>query len=232
MLAVTLSLGWFSSAYLNGFRKDAELLSGLRSAGGQVHSSARKPQWLWHLFGDLFGDRVNSLILVDSDVSDSQIAELSRFRHLGGLYLDRTAVTDDGLACLSIMTDLVALSLRRTSVTELPSLSHMSKLVELDISFTNVKEVDVTGLDSLATLTLRATQLNDAGLANMSPLPELRSLDIAGAGTNMAITDDGIGHITARKFPKLRLLYLYNCEVSQREVDRLMSEFPGIEIHR
>lgn len=193
----------------------------------------REPEWLWSKFGDDVGRRGATLVLSETDVSDAQVAQLGRLHDLGGLYLDRTAVTNDGLVCLAGMRDLVALSLRRTDVTELPSLSHMEELVDLDLSFTNISAIDLTGLKALQKLNLRATRLDDASLETFPPLPQLTSLDIAGTpGQPMSISDRGIETITPKKYPQLKSIYLYYCAVSDTQVDRLKSEFAGISLHR
>jgi len=198
-----------------------------------VYSTIREPEWLWSQFGEDVARRGASLVLSGTQVSDSQIAQLARLHDLGGLYLDETAVTNDGLVCLAGMHNLVALSLRRTDVTELPSMSHMRELVDLDLSFTKISTIDLTGLHALQNLNLRATGLDDDALQHFPPLQELRSLDIARApGQPMSITDRSIKTITRKKFPKLKAIFLYHCDVSEAELTRIKSEFPGIRLHR
>jgi hypothetical protein len=82
----------------------------------------------------------------------------------------------------------------------------MSKLVELDLSFTDVSYLD-TG--------------------------DLVSLDIAGAPSRPgAVTDRGVVTITREKFPKLTRLYLYETEVSDAAVEELKKRMPGLAVYR
>ena len=228
---VAIVLAWFSVTFTR-YRRESAIFGQIAATGGKAYTVPRKPEWLWQQFGDDVAQRGTSLLLADTDVTDSQIAQLGTLHDLGGLYLERTSVTNEGLVCLAGMRGLVALSLRRTKVTELPSLSHMEQLKDLDISFTTVSHVDLTGLDALESLRLRATRLDDNALEHFPPLPELKSLDIAGApGCPMSISDRGIAHITSDRFPKLNRIYLYRCDVSDVQIDRLQSEFPGIRLH-
>lgn len=227
---VAAGLSWFTMAFLQTYRQESALVEEVARTGGKIYSTSRKPEWLWELFGNEVARSTTSLILTDSQVTDSQIAQLVTLENLGGLYLDRTAISNEALVCLSGMRGLIALSLRRTKVSELPSLSHMKNLADLDVAFTNISMVELTGLDSLQSLNLRATQIGDECLKQLPPLAELTSLDIAGAGERMAISDRGIANITFEKFPKLKTIYLYYCDVSDAEIERLRSEFPGIRI--
>lgn len=186
-------------------------------------------RWLRH---DI-AKKGTSLILSDSDVSDSQIAELGSLSHLGGLYLDRTSVTNKGLVSLKNLDGLVALGLRHTGVTELPLLSHMKQLESLDVSFTKISTIDLTGLESLQSLELRATMISDETVAAFPSLAELLHLDISGmAGREPKVSDKGIRTITKENFPKLKNLYIYDCDISNQELSRLKVEFPKLKVMR
>ncbi|MEM6469133.1 MAG: hypothetical protein AAF802_06150 [Planctomycetota bacterium] len=228
---IAVAIACFYVGCIREYRRDAATVIELEAIGAKTHSNPREPQWLWSTFGTEVGQRCTSIILSGTDVSDEQIVKLQRLRDLQSLYLDKTAVTDDGLTCLSGMEDLVALSLRRTNISKLPSLSHMQNLVDLDVSFTSISNIDLSGLGTLQTLALRSTLLDDASLAKFPPLPELESLDISGTpGQPVLISDRGIETITFEKFPKLKSVYLYDCDVSDAQVDRIRSEFPGVKL--
>jgi Leucine-rich repeat (LRR) protein len=225
-------LCWLSIE-IRRYREDHRVMVDAAESGGTAHFTAREPKWLWSKFGHDIAKKGTSLILSDSDVSDSQIAGLGSLSHLGGLYLDRTPVTNKGLVCLKNLDGLIALGLQRTKVTELPCLSHMKQLVELDLSFSKVSTLDLTGLESLRKLSLRETMISDETVAAFPPLPELSNLDISCMpGRNPRVTDKGIRAITKENFPKLKTLYIYDCGISDREISRLKAEFPMLKIIR
>jgi Leucine-rich repeat (LRR) protein len=109
----------------------------------------------------------------------------------------------------------------------------MKQLVELDLSFSKVSTLDLTGLESLRKLSLRETMISDETVAAFPPLPELSNLDISCMpGRNPRVTDKGIRAITKENFPKLKTLYIYDCGISDREISRLKAEFPMLKIIR
>ena len=231
-LVAAIALAWFCAAY-NRHRNEGQTLDRLESTGGTIHKSTREPEWLWERFGDQIANKGESLILSDTEIGDDELAEIARLSGLGGLYLKRTNVTDKGLASIEDMTDLVALSLRRTSITKAPPVARMARLEHLDLAFTNVDDINTAGLMSLEHLNLRATRITDQTLAKIGTLPDLRTLDIAGApGRPMKITDEGVAHLTKAKLPKLRTIYLYYSEVTDDEIGRLRAAFPGLKVYR
>jgi len=233
MLVVALSAIYFRIEYLDRYREDAVALKRLASSGGSIHKIARKPRWLWEQFGDKLGEKGTSLDFSDTDIGDDQLADISRLSDLGGLYLDRTKITDKGIENIKDMAGLIAVSMRRTSITKLPPLTRLSNLVDLDLAFTDVTEIKTDGLLSLGNLNLRGTQITDQTLAGIGALPNLRTLDIAGSpGTPMMITDKGIDHLTKDKLPKLSKIYLYFTEVTEVGIAQLGAEFPGLQISR
>lgn len=224
---------WFSVAFVERYQRDSQVMNSIVESEGEAHFVERKPEWLWERFGSAVAQKGTSLVLSDVEVTDAQVAELGSLSHLGGLYLDRTAVSNDGLKCLKDLDGLVALSLRRTQISKLPSLSHMKQLVDLDLSFTAISALDLNGLDSLQNLRLRETKINDQTIQSFPPLGELTSLDISGSAKGKPrVSDVGIERINRKNFPKLTTIYLYHCDISDEELSRIQSEFPGIKIHR
>jgi hypothetical protein len=230
LLLVAIAATYFRVAYLDRYREEAEVLSRLESTGGQIHQQHREPRWLWQQFGNEIGKKGYTLILSDMDIGDEELADISQLSELGGLYLERTKVTDKGLDSIKRMSGLIAISLERTSISRWPAMPQLRKLEELDLKFTNVRDFDSTGLVSLKQLGLRGTKIDDDILAGLGPLPNLQSLDIAGRFAEPpTITDEGIAHLTRTKYPKLERIYLYNTGVSDQRVARLKAEFPGLK---
>ena len=232
-LVAALAATIFRVVYVNHYRDEALVLERLKPSGGKIYKSAREPKWLWSQFGDNVGEKGASLVLSDTEVGDDELADIAQLTELGGLYLDRTKITDKGLENIKDMKDLVAISLRRTSITRGPPLSQMAKLVNLDLAFTNVSDIDTSGLLSLENLNLRGTHITDQALVRLGALPNLQTLDIAGSpGIPLKITDDGVAHLTKDKLPKLSKIYLYFTEVTEVGIAQLKAAFPGIVILR
>lgn len=233
LLLAAIAAAYFRVAYLDRYREEAEVLSRLESTGGQIHQQNREPAWLWQQFGDKIGKKGASLVLSDMDIGDEELADTAQLSELGGLYLERTNVTDNGLDSIKQMPGLIAIGLRRTSISTWPATPQLRKLEDLDLGFTDVRSFDSTGLVSLKKLGLRGTKIDDHTLAGLGALPNLESLDIAGSlGEPPNITDDGVAHLTKEKYPKLRRIYLYNTAVSEDAIARLKAEFPGLKVVR
>ena len=107
------------------------------------------------------------------------------------------------------------------------------RLVDLDLAFTNVKDIDTSGFLSLEKLNLRGTDITDQTLANFGDLPNLQTLDISGSpGIPMKIMNEGVAHLTKDKLPKLSKIYLYFTEVTEDGIAQLKADFPGLVIVR
>ena len=195
--------------------------------------TTRKPAWLYRPFGAELATEAYVLMLEDSQVTDADLEQVAKLSSLRGLVLSRTAVTDVGLQKLATLTELVQLTARRTSMVHGPDLSKMRNLEDLDYGFTSVHLIDTQGLTKLKSLGLRSTEIDDETIAALSPLPSLKTLDIAGApGDSIDITDDGVLLLTKEKYPKLSTLYLYQTRVTDDAIAELKKRFPGLKVFR
>ncbi len=143
------------------------------------------------------------------------------------------SISNKSLESISNLAGLVELSLRGTTITQAPPLYRMSRLVELDLSFTGVAKMHLPSLPRLENLDLRGTcLLSDEMLASLPSLPKLRNLDIAAnpAGDS-TITDKGLSHLTPNKFPNLQVIYLYDAKVTDSAITRLKNDFPGLAVY-
>jgi hypothetical protein len=143
--------------------------------------------------------------------SDEHLAELGRVsqtteaaNYLMAIYLNRSPVSDEGLAHLETYHELRVISLTATQVTG-----------------RGLKAL--AGLGKLSALSLRATPIDDEGLANLPRLPSLWTLDIE----DTAITDEGVLHL-ANATPKLRCLFFKGSQVTQQGFDRLRAVIPSL----
>lgn len=83
---------------------------------------------------------------------------------------------------------------------ELAYLAPLSRIEDLDLSFTDLRDDDLSLLahwPRLKRLNLKGTSITDEGLALMPPLPHLRELNLG----HTRITDAGLAHLT--RFPSL-----------------------------
>ncbi|MEZ6054019.1 MAG: hypothetical protein R3B91_01370 [Planctomycetaceae bacterium] len=168
------------------------------------------------------------LRLKTSGVSDEGVAHLEPLKKLRVLHLEQTRVTGEGLAALSGMTDLTELNLYNTQVDDegLSHLSEMSKLKWLRLRDTATLGTGLASLeksrDSLQTLDMSESFVDDSGLAEIAKFPNLESLNLW-AGT---FTGDGLNQITS--LTKLKELNLQSTDVSDDTLD-IVAQLSSLE---
>ncbi len=117
--------------------------------------------------------------LIGDQISNDSIAPLSDIPNLVELNLANTKVTDEGLAHIAGLTNLTHLHLENTAVTDagLPHLKGLNNLVYLNLYNTKVTDAGLehlTGLSNLRKVYLWQTDVTDAGVAKLSEaLPKL-----------------------------------------------------------
>jgi len=137
--------------------------------GPAIHDEqlAALSPWSFHL------PDVTSLDLSGSSITDDALAALDG----GGirtLRLDRTAITDAGLAQLTDLPELESLSLQYTPVSD-AGLANLARLSRLQMLYLAGSNVTPAGLKTLATFeALRYVQL-DAAQASTAALEQLRA---------------------------------------------------------
>ncbi|HEV3261077.1 MAG TPA: protein kinase [Gemmataceae bacterium] len=128
-------------------------------------------------------DRVESLDLTGTAVTDADLAKLEGLAALTKLSLAGTKVSDAGLVRLKPLTALRRLDLAGTAVTG------------ADLS-------PLEGLTALTELSLARTKVSDTALVHLKPLTALRRLDLDGAAIH------GFGVRSLQDLPKLTELHL------------------------
>jgi Leucine-rich repeat (LRR) protein len=160
-------------------------------------------RWTPGVFGQLPAPNQNfGLDLSASDISDTDLVELSRFTHLQILNLTSTQVTDAGLKQLLSLTQLKTLGLSDTHVTDagLKTLASLKQLQDLDLS-NRYNQVTDAGLKELVSLTQlqRVTFYNDfvtdVGLKELAGLTLLQSLNLM----DTKVTDTGLKELAGLK---------------------------------
>ena len=132
---------------------------------------------------------LRTLVLTGSHITDKSLVSISRhLLHLEELHLERTRVSDEGVAALSALNNLWSLSLAETNITgkalqALASLGVVRTLKVLNLSRTALTDDDIPCLASfrsLETLGLDITNVTEAAIAGIKEkLPGLATVRLA-----------------------------------------------------
>ena len=142
-----------------------------------------------------------SLRLVETDVTDAGLPELTRLKNL--THLEFTGrLSDTGLAHLGEMTQLRQLHLQRTGLVTDAGLKHLK------------------GLTNLESLMLTGCKVTDAGLEHLKGMTKLEKLDLS----ETDVSDAGLEHLQG--LTNLRLLTLKRTSVTAAGVERLQEALP------
>ena len=114
-------------------------------------------------------------------------------------------LTDDGLADVARLGNVVELNLRDTKITS-------AGLVHLK------------GLAKLKRLHLERTNVGDEGIANLTKLTTLEYLNLYGT----KITDKSLDHLAGLK--KLRQLYVWQTDVTDAGIAKLKKALPAVSV--
>jgi Leucine Rich Repeat (LRR) protein len=159
------------------------------------------------------------------------MAQVGKLDRLETLYLEWTHVTDAGLANAMGLRKLKVLVLCDTDVTD-AGLAHMQGLVSLrmlDLTNTAITDaglVHLTGLSSLRELALENDDITDHGLMHLKKLTGLESLYLRGT----KVTDIGLEQLREMKW--LRELCIDGTSSSEVEAKELQRALPMVEIFR
>ena len=114
-------------------------------------------------------------------------------------------LTDDGLAVVARLKNVVWLNLRDTKISD-AGLAHLK------------------GLTTLQRLHLERTTITDQGVAQLTGLANLEYLNLY--ATN--VTDKSLSHLKGLK--KLRRLYVWQTKVTKTGADQLKESLPGLRV--
>ncbi|MAV36622.1 MAG: hypothetical protein CMJ59_14345 [Planctomycetaceae bacterium] len=149
---------------------------------------------------------VVSVNLSNSQITDADLAHVSRLSQLEQLYLFNTSIGDAALAHLKGLTHLNELSLARTKITD----KGLSELA------------DLTGLETLD-LSL-CMQIKGAGLKHLKAMTALKELLLY----QTQVTDDSLDHL--RQMTHLEYIVLPDITVSAVGLAALQKALPKCEI--
>jgi hypothetical protein len=159
----------------------------------------------------------------DSRVTD--LATLPVMPVMQSLSLDRSRITDDGLASLKKQPVLEELSLDGTKVTArgILHLARVSELKKLSLRYCRIGDEALKVLKrirSLRCLDLRGTRITDGGAVLLRGFPNLRELDLSGT----RLTSRSLPHLA--KLHRLEELTLFESRLSAEEIEGLRLALP------
>jgi Leucine-rich repeat (LRR) protein len=134
-------------------------------------------------------DRDGNIVELDLSstwVSDADLVQVSRLRHLRKLHLSHTRISDAGLERLKVLPGVVELNCYYAeSLTEdgIAHLARWKKLEHLNLRGTKVTSRvfdHIARLPNLRSLDLGFTQIDDEGFEQLANLPLLEKLSIGG----------------------------------------------------
>ena len=190
-----------------------------------------QPDWLRKLLGANFFDSIALLRLERTAVTDAELGCVTGFSRLQRLCLDFTQVTDAGLKHLKGLSQLQQLWLTNAQVTDggLEQIRGLRQLHVLCLDGTRVTDAGMEhlkGLSQLETLALGGTKVTDAGLEQLEGLHQLGDLDLG----NTKVTDAGLGHL--KGLSELRWLTLTDTHATDEGVKQLQQALPNCQITR
>ena len=187
------------------------------------------------------GDRIGSLYLMDTSVTDDGLRHLKRFGNLHHLILASMSpvrangkrlmpITDAGMAHLDL-PNLVSLNLYGLPITDagLKLLPDLPFLNMLQLTGTKVEGPGLSRLvafRNLASLHLNGCPVTDEGLNHLAGAPSLVVLSLDG----IPLTATGLKPII--KLKRLSYLSIRGCQVPYADVEELRASAPSLRIER
>ena len=176
----------------------------------------------------LKGLKLKVLEMDDAQLDDTGLEYLKDMVSLERLHLRRTFISNEGLAKLAALKNLKTLMIRDTLVDNDGAvyLAQFPELEVLDLHENLIGDAaaeHIRKLDKLEELGLKATKMTSAGLRQLTGMPSLKSLLLAGCPA----VDDSAGDALL-SFPKIELLDLQGTAITDAFVDRLITRLPQL----
>lgn len=164
--------------------------------------------------------RIRSLALDGTRITDAGLKHLRAVPHLTALSLGATEITDAGAESLAEIRSLQSLDLRHARVTNaaLASLASLRRLRSLNLSNTLVDGaglVHLRALDRLQTLVLTDVSVHDGDVPALCELTSLREIYVRGT----CLSEEGIAKLAS--LHNLTLCDFDGGRLSRRDMDAL-----------
>lgn len=166
--------------------------------------------------------------LQSKQLDDATMQRLAALRHVGGVNLYDTNLTDRQLGHLRGLTDLRWLLLADTGISDegVASLAAVPELAALYLAGTKVSNdglQHLAGLRNLWALDVRDTLVTEEGLKHLQGMDQLQTLMLT------EITDAGVPYLM--EMPNLKLLSVNRNKLSEAGLRQLRQHVPGLAIH-
>ncbi len=157
--------------------------------------------------------KLQELVLTSNKITDAGLIRFGRLSLLRNLDLSYNQLSGEGFVHLGKLKNLESLTLRRTELdgSGLAALKELSGLKELEISYNKIDDAglaNVKDLTQLESLVLSSNRFTDVGLEHLQGLTNLRNLQL---GSNR-IAGDGLIHL--KQLRKLQTLSVSSTEVN------------------
>lgn len=162
---------------------------------------------------------------------DSLLRELAGIDGLQSLNLDRTPVTDAGIAAIGRLPGLKSLSLTRTRlsgesvemiVDQFPGLVHL----RLDETTIGPGVPALARSENLQQLSLYRVPVTSPMCKELAKITTLRDLSL----DQSMITDDGLGPLA--KLTNLHRLSIWQCAVTDKALEKFAKSRPDVHVNR
>lgn len=173
--------------------------------------------------------------------SNADLERVVRLDKLASLNLNDSSITDDGLSQLTGLRDLEVLDLRNTAITDagLAHLSAFPKLEHLNLSRTQITGAGLTHvgrLGQLRVLMLSENRIDDESLSHLSNLGRLELLFLDGPPQDVLVSRESYGQISDdglvefQELTKLKILDVRHNRVTEAGVEKLKQAVPNCDI--
>lgn len=202
-------------------------------AGGRCEIERRVPAFLSAIGGQEFhtflDDRVIvSVSMTGPKITDDRLASLNGLPDLVALDFQDANVTSAGLQSLANVKSLKQLNLANTQVTELSALAALPQLEHLKLDYSRqIQEEHLAALSQLSglrTLSAKGLRLRDGGVAAIAQCTQLEDLNIGGA----ILGETGLAPLQQVK--GLKRLNLEYAQVSRDDLAALRAALPECQV--
>ena len=173
------------------------------------------------------GDRIE---ITQTVIGDEHLQQLNELTALRELILDKSNVTDAGLAPLKKLPNLDHLRLRGAKITDqgfhdICQLSSLKRLNLPQADLTDAGLAELPALDKLELLRLGSPRVTNAGIEKIAAVKSIRWLHLI----DIPVTDPALKSIA--ELPNLESLYLDGARISDDAYEQFFRVQPGLHLH-
>ncbi len=179
---------------------------------------------------DVLAGKSDEIHIQYETITDAHLAEAPLLTQLVALTLEQSEVTDQGVRRLADLPNLQRLKIRGGAIGD-DGVKHLSRLTELRSvnlpqgSFTDQGLASLAQLPHLEQLRFGSSKVTDEGLKHIANMKNLRFLHLIHA----PITDAGLQHLHG--MTQLESFYLDGGQATEQGLGDLLKALPGLHIH-